>query len=215
MGLYDIVGMLVPGAVMVGAALMSFSQIGLFNPSHFADSEFIIATFFILASYIMGHVIHGLGGLFLSARKLGYASKRFLQEKDTHYSATFKKKLRELAAQTFGVEADGDAQKIFDLCYTYTQVRGIDAHIQLMNGRHGFFRNIVISAAITAVLMMVPPLGHWVCKSIDANTIALNILLALLSLAIIPVAFNRWRRFGERFADHVYRTFYVDRLLSR
>lgn len=206
--LYELLSCIIPGAIAVWAAC-SLTH-GPLDVS--ALSSTFDAVAFLMASYVAGTFFQTIGswleGRYNSLQD-GYPSDRLLSDEDQTYSPEFKSRLRKLAEKRFGLGPAASSQQLFGLCYSYTQVRGIDEFIQVMNRNYGFFRGLMVACLIGMGLFglkiaLLAQTSGWFTSELQSY-----LAIALFFFTGAYLSFTRWQLFRQRFADHVYRTFYV------
>lgn len=212
--IYDLLGYLIPGGIMLffSYLIISYFEIDVNLPiSELFD---VISASIIIVSllFAIGFLIQAIGSLlerklvYNSNFLLGteYPSSQFMKEDDDHFPLEFKTKMKELIKKTFGLPDNYPIQKSFDLCYTYVIQNSIGKRVEKFLGLHAFCRGLYMSTFISGIILII--INAIRLRSIQIHTYSLIFLIASL------IAFYRYKSFGIRFADAVYRDFYVHRI---
>jgi len=233
---YDFVGYVIPGALLLG--LLYWASISFFAlPLTVKVDSIGESILFVASSYFAGHLVQALGNV-LEAREVkkwgGWYSVQFLRDSDTHYTPQFKREIKRIAEKMFGLSPEAETtnsvskdkryQEIFNLCYALIVQEGAATHTEIFNGIYSLYRGmlaavwiglvislaIFLKASILAVLALVKAqLPQGDLFKANATLIAFSALASILfGLCIRPIR-KRFARFGWRFADSVYRNFYV------
>ena len=126
------------------------------DESSFWQSETKLAvTFFIVGSYLTGAMIQATGSL-LDRYVVHRTSKNTIELHYAAESVEFRKQLQDMVDEAFHKPP---ADQVFNLCQTYSQIRGIDAYIQTMQGRYAFFRGLTIAFTIAGFSFFFK--GYW------------------------------------------------------
>ena len=165
--------------------------------------------------FTLGFLIQTIGGLF--ERKLVYNDKfyfgvkypstRYMLEEDKHFPMDIKTKIRKCIRETFDLSENYSIQNGFDLCYTYTIQKGIFKRVEKFLGLFAFSRGLYVSSLLSGAIMLL--LNLMTLKS----TLLFFYSASFLVSAIM--SFYRYKFFGERFADAVYREFFVHRITMK
>lgn len=216
--LYDLLGFIVPGFMTVWAGnilledLLGIQLLGF-------SSEVVDSTAFVLLAYFTGHLLQGLGNIIetqmVEREWHGYFSTRYLKAEDKHYTDGFKAALKKAAAEVFSLDlhkeglTDSDIKEFFDLAYSTIVQKGVAKHAEIFNGTYGLYRGLLSSCVVNEIIfsgLMLASALHFGNRS---HLLPFYVTTSLF-FAVASIFFKRrFTRFGKRFADSVYRSFYV------
>jgi hypothetical protein len=209
---YDIFGYLMPGAVVVGCAL-------LLVDATFPDATFDLSaasgaelTGLLFLAYLVGHIVQAVGRRIeppLNAIMWdGWPSEALLRPDDKRFTVEFKTALRRLVADRYTLAETASAADIFAVCYSYVIQNGIRRRVEAFLGLSGLSRGMIV-ASIAAALLLGTGAGARVYHGDPTKDIALYAGGAATA-AVAALAFvDRLVDFSQRFAEAVYRDFYV------
>ncbi len=231
---YDFVGYIIPGTLGTLFTVAFLNRVlGVGELSLDSISGFSGTLLFLILIYFVGHVIQALGRIVEQKeveRWGGWPSERFLRPEDTRYSSEFKEQLLGTAMEYFTVkpvtaEAGSERirqwrQELFGLCYALIVQKGVAQHTETYNGIYGLWRGLLVSFYVGFWVFLVESLKHvWWIASIATTTggdgisrvqlepFALSVIATLFFGMSLPFARSRFKHFGERFVDSVYRNF--------
>jgi hypothetical protein len=232
---YDFLGYIIPGAILLLAltywaeSVVKFDLVTVGSVSDVGQT-----TLFLIVAYLVGHLMQAFGREFekREARNWGgYFSVQFLRPDATFYTEDFKSQLLDAIRGTFGLTPLVDApdsemrdrrlQEMFNVCYTYVIQRGIGQHAEIHNATYGFFRGALVLWLVVIPLFFIAVLRHAaiaVASGLDYNQtpfdevkwhLVVSGTAVLLAGATYPFLRERFKHFGWRFVDAVYRSFLV------
>ena len=214
---YDIFGYLLPGAVVVAAALVAagalFTDVNIAFGRQSVTEGLAEGIAFALSAYIVGHLVQVPGRTLVQRwmRRCKWGgedpSHLFLKPEDEHFCQQFKMGLRNILAEKFDVPRDGYEDEAFDTCRTYLTQRNIRRRVEPLYGLYAFSRGLFVAAPLAAACLAVAAGAYFT----DGDTEEAWLCLAgmVLSLCAIPAFWYRLGTFREDFVDSVYRGFYV------
>jgi len=233
---YDFLGYIVPGSILLlilvywAESVVEFDLITVGSISGTGET-----VLFLVVAYLAGHLIQVAGRRFELSEKGkwgGYFSVQFLRPDSSYYSAEFRERLLGRVHETFDIAPlqdegdekarDGRLQEIFNLCYTLVVQRGISQHADIHNAIFGMFRGVIVLWLFAIALFTIAVLRHsavTVASVLDYNEtpidevkwhLVVTGLAAFAAVATLGSLRDRFRHFGQRFVDAVYRSFYVD-----
>lgn len=220
--LYDIWAGIFPGMFLI--LILAMENFNL----DFASIDFLAASFFVFAAYLVGQLIQGLGRVFrifsyyfirLSAwicRKLDkklpgglrlerYSSEQFLKKGSGWFSEEFRKRLEESICSRFKVSHKIREIEKFDLCYRYVAQKGFGERAERFLSLYAFHRGMVMSSmlAIAGSIISLSVLKTSIMGA--TNTAIISIFLAISAI----IFFRRSVSFDRKFAQEIYEQFYV------
>ncbi len=193
--LYDYLGFVVPGGLVVAAAAYGFDL----APIHAAPSTPGLALL-TAAAFVVGHINAALGNFLQPAAWVHRPGSRLpssagLFGRRGLYSATQQAGIEQHFANRFP-QAD-DFQQRFNLGYTELRQKELDKAAQIMNQQIGFYRNMAAGIVVALCVVIVAAiLGHhtlrwWLWVPLGVTGEALFIF--------------RFRRFWVRFGNEIVR----------
>ncbi len=195
-----------PGMAFLGVIIYALTEYSSTNFSKFYLAYGWLVPFTLLmVSYMLGHLIQAVSNLVevvtLRGRVLRYPSDELLSRENKYYGDDLKYSIREAAIDYFSLSKDAPVSDIFRLSYSLLLQKGMGNRAETMNGMYGFYRGMTMASFLGFLIFGVLTLigAHRVA---NAQTTAFFLLASILFC-------NRFRRFGKRFADCVYRDFYV------
>jgi len=209
---YDIFGYLMPGAVVVGCALLLVDATFPDATSDLTAASGAELTGLVFLAYLVGHIVQAV------ARRIepplnafmwgGWPSEALLRPDDKRFSAEFKTALRKLISDRYAMPDKASAGDVFAICYSYVIQNGIRRRVEAFLGLCGLSRGMVV-ASMVAALFLAGGAGAHVFHGHSTKDIALYAggaaAAALAALAFV----DRLVDFSQRFAEAVYRDFYV------
>ncbi len=231
---YDFVGYIIPGTLGTLFAVSFLNRVlGIGELSLDSISGFSGTLLFLILIYFIGHVIQALGRMVEKKeveRWGGWPSERFLRPENTRYSSEFKEHILGAAMEYFTVKAVAAEagserirqwrQELFGLCYSLIVQKSVAQHTEIYNGIYGLWRGLLVSFYIGFWVFLIESVKHaWTIASIATTTgsagigrvhlepFALSVTATLFFGLSLPFARSRFKHFGERFADSVYRNF--------
>lgn len=232
---YDFVGYVLPGGIAVALAYW-FCTLVLGLPWSLSFDNLGESVLLLGLAYAAGHMVQVLGSRIESRHSRrwgGYFSCRFMRDNDRQYTSEFKKNLKESIEQTFGLayappgsstqDEDVRTQELFNLCYALLVQENASRYVEIFNGMYSLYRGwlatswLGLGLSIIALIKQVV-LGLFVSPGLTAQAtawafdlpqLASSLLALILFIVSIRLLSGRLQRFGERFADSVYRHFFA------
>jgi hypothetical protein len=205
--LYDIFGYLLPGAVILLAAILLFWTLFWPNASLTFPSAlpFLASTFLLFAAYLAGHLGQALGNLL---EKLSKARVRL--DNELPVSLELGKMVLQAAADRFGEHAKTfGVSELFHLCDQTLVHNCSPGEREIFTYREGFYRGnsvalTFVSLALVARLVSVPAIVVIAGKSHD-------LYRGPLALAAVLTGVGAWLCYSRflRFAKHRYRSCFL------
>ncbi|MBA7496660.1 hypothetical protein ES702_07269 [subsurface metagenome] len=202
---YEFLSYILPGCTLLGVITYSLSKlnVGISQYLGLLTSWWGIFTFVAIA-FAIGHLLQGISNpvetIIYKLKWKGYPSEKLLREDDSHFSREYKELLLRKISGVFKLSEKARPQELFYSCYLFLIQKGVGRRIERFLAMHGFYRGMMVACGISTVLFFVLFLGrkeiHWVIATI-----------VFLFCAII--FYRRFLRFSIRFADAVYREFFV------
>jgi len=209
---YDIFGYLVPGAVALGAALVGvvalYPDVGI----DFTSPSLWSASGFVVMSYLVGHVVQALAKQLEPSLKRwrwggSWPSELYLQRDTPESRPAFVDSLLCILRDDFDLGPEPHPADAFAICYSYVIQHGIRRRVEVFLGFLGLSRGMIV-ASITAAALLGSASGvHFATGG--GHAAWLSLAAALVCLAAVPVFCYRFFTFSERFAEAVYRDFFV------
>jgi hypothetical protein len=183
--LYDLLGFLLPGALVVGGTYWAVE--GIPSEPGAAGAIALVAAFFIAGELVQGVAV--LWERVYWKRHGGWPSTKLLSDAD----GDLRRLTRARLALETGDEVDNLAPTtIFELARAELRRQQLDGRAELMNARYALARGLVTASAYLSLVF-----GVAVAKG-DADAVAL-----VLALAAVPIFLHRFHRFGYWFARQV------------
>jgi len=232
---YDFLSYIIPGSLAVLLLLFFIGSIfgtpGVLISYVSGFGETIV---FLIVGYFAGHLIQARGRQIELKEKDewgGYFSIQFLRESNDFYTADFKGTLKRNAESEFGLpvdiadnsvtqeQKDKRHQEIFNLCYDFVVQKGISRSPDIHNGIYGMFRGAMVVWEIGITLALVTTVRHAAFLGYhfysmgvsyhEPETTQLIIAVVLMAFFLGTKRFlkARFKHFGQRFVDSVFRNF--------
>ncbi|MBI3766498.1 MAG: hypothetical protein HY277_08365 [Ignavibacteriales bacterium] len=232
---YDFVGYIIPG--LLACTFLYWLVIGFFSLPLVVEVKSVGESILYLGlAYFFGHIVQVYGN---SVEKKavkkwgGWFSEQFMRDNNTYFTPSFRSELRSSMKTVFGepTNVGGDDQKqadrrqeLFNLCYSLIVQEKAASHTEIFNGIYSLCRGMlaatdlgvitsVVIIAKYAIILLLPcfkftfqPTPFW---SFSDLHLGLGIGALISFLMIRRPLQARLKEFGERFADSVYRSFYV------
>jgi hypothetical protein len=119
---YDIFGYIMPGAVVVGCALLLVSATFPDATSDLSGASAVEVTGLLFLAYLVGHIVQVPAGRIEQAlnRMLwrGWPSEALLRPDDKRFTPEFKTALRRLVADRYALPETANSGDIFAVCYS-------------------------------------------------------------------------------------------------
>lgn len=197
LGLYQILGVMLPGAV---AAAGTYYAVAGLPPDPSTAAVLGIAVLF----YIVGNVIQGVAVVWEApywTRTGGWPSTRRMTSGDSKaYDDGFRQLVQTKLDKVAGAEtASMSIHERFGLARAELRRQGQETRSESFNATYGLSRGLVTAAALVVTVMLVCAIAR---HDAERNLIA----AAVVAASAVPV-FYRFRRFGFYFADQVWRDF--------
>jgi hypothetical protein len=201
-----------PGAVVVGCGLLLVDAAFPDATSDLSAASGAELTGLLFLAYLVGHIIQVVAGrIELALNRViwgGWPSEALLRPDDKRFSAEFKTALRKLISDRYAMPDTASAGDVFAICYSYVIQNGIRRRVEAFLGLCGLSRGMVV-ASMVAALFLAGGAGAHVFHGEGTKDIALYAggaaTAALAALAFV----DRLADFSQRFAEAVYRDFYV------
>lgn len=197
LGLYQVLAVMLPGAV--AAAGVYYAIAGLPPDPSTAAVLGLVVLF-----YVIGNVVQGLAVVWEGPywkRSGGWPSSRRMTPGDAKaYDDTFRRLIQTKLDKVAGAETAGVAiSERFGLARAELRRLGQDTQAESFNATYGLSRGLVTGAVLVVVVMLFCAIvGHELHR---------NLIAAVIVAICVPPLFNRFRRFGNYFADQVWRDF--------
>jgi hypothetical protein len=231
---YDLVGLLIPGGMVLG--FFYWFCVGFIGLSLSLDAVGLGESILLIGiAYLAGHVVQALGNRGEKGAQEkqggGLPSALLMRDEDEHYSAEFKQQFKSAAEKTFGLpyqveEGAGEKaaqtrrRELFDLCYTLLVQEDAAKHVEIFNGTYSLIRGAISALWVgvaVSLLILLKEVGlffgwlqgiipGWSYDWAQLISGALGLILSFFAQRLLK---ERFERFGRRFADGVYRSFYV------
>jgi hypothetical protein len=141
---YDIFGYLIPGAVVVGCALLLVDATFPDTTSDLGGVSGVELTGLLFLAYLVGHIVQAV------ARRIepplnaimwgGWPSEALLRPDDKRFTTEFKIALRKLVADRYAIPDKASAGDVFAICYSYVIQNGIRRRVEAFLGLSGLSR---------------------------------------------------------------------------
>jgi len=209
---YDIFGYLMPGAVVVGCALLLVDATFPDATLDLRGASAVELTGLLFLAYLVGHIVQvGARRIELTVNRMmwrGWPSEALLRPEDKRFTAEFKTALTKLVADRYALPETADHRDVFAICYSYVIQNGIRRRVEAFLGLCGLSRGMVVASTVAA-LFLAGGAGAQVFHGQPTKDIALYAGGAATA-AVAALAFvDRLTDFSQRFAEAVYRDFYV------
>jgi hypothetical protein len=209
---YDIFGYLMPGAVVAGCALLlvdaAFPDVAV-DLGATSAGEWVGLVFL---AYLAGHIVQAVARHVEQAinrvRWGGWPSDAFLRPDNHRFTPEFKDSLRKVIGDQYALPETAFSREAFAICYSYVIQKGIRRRVEPFLGLCGLSRGMIVASAIAALLLAGGAAAHAVHGDATKD-IALFAAGAAAALLAALVFVERLADFSERFAEAVYRDFYV------
>jgi hypothetical protein len=233
---YDFVSYIIPGTFLFGLLywfLKGFCALELTIEINSIGESVL----FIVASYSLGHLVQVVGNVIEERQKEkwgGWFSEQLLRPDNKHYSMEFKAHIKKFIREIFELSPDispgGEEiskkrrQEVFGLCYSFIVQEKIASHTEIFNGIYGLFKGFlsVVWIGIPLSVLIISKHLLWFVLSLknvslpeglfwqyDLLQVKIGVPLLVVSILLIHPMECRFKYFAEKFADSVYRTFYV------
>jgi len=195
LGLYDYLGFIVPGAVIIAAAVYG---LGLARVTTAPSAEGILLL--TAAAFVVGHLNVAVANML---QPVAFGHRPFTRLRSTEglfgehgrYSAAEQKEIEAEFAEYFPTASTFEEQ--FQLGYTLLRQKNLDAALQTANQQIGLYRNLMAATVVCLPLLVAgAATGH--------GSLRPGVWIPLDGLAIVLFAI-RFRRFWVRFSDEVIR----------
>ena len=212
LSLYDLLGRVLPGALVVWAGLVLARDVLDINVLPGFPNDSLDTAIFSFVAFAVGFgtqaVARRVERLYINpvvqvgkARKRIFPSEQFMLPNDKHFSQQFKDRFSATAAQRFGVP--GNTSEAFNLAYSYLLISGYSQQMDVFNALYGMARALIVSTAITGVVY----LARAAFNLDDHEQVKESLFLAAALFLGTLVSFFQARNFSNRFADGVFRAF--------
>jgi hypothetical protein len=194
LGLYDYLGFIVPGAVIIAAAVYGFGLAGVTTaPS--AEGILLLTA----AAFVIGHLNVAVANML---QPVAFGHRPFTRLRSTEglfgnngrYGEAERKEIEGEFAEFF--PAASTFEERFQLGYTLLRQKQLDLALQTANQQIGLYRNLMAAAVVCLPLLAAAAIGH--------GTLRPQIWIPLDVLAAVLFAI-RFRRFWVGFANEVVR----------
>lgn len=218
LGIYDLLGYIVPGLLGILAAQVIYKDILKLSFPVKLDDGVINSIIFLVISYFIGVIMHEVSQ-FVQETILkriwgGMPSEKFLLNSDRTCSDIEKQSYYKLAKEVYQIDETGydknKSQLVFDRFRTALQLTGKDERSQLFNTYYGMYRNFSTGTLICFFAYLIYSMVYlfnliFLKKAIttDYSFIATGLAMLIFTLILL----RRTRRFGETYVKYVYRGF--------
>jgi len=204
--LYDFLGYILPGLLLLGTIVFILQR--YFNISaigFLSNSTVIESGVFVVSSFIVGHLIQGfcnpIEKMIYKKKWNGYPSSKFLEESNKHFSKEYKQKLKEKLYNHFGLSEKSSYQELFDSAYCFLLQKKYRGKVERFLSMHGFYRSLMMTCLILFLFFLI--LLIFKVYSIEV------FIFTIIFLISTSIFYKRFIRFSVRFADTVYKEFFV------
>lgn len=219
LGIYDILGYLIPGFLGIYSAKVLYQDIFNFKfPLNLSDG-FVGSVIFLVISYFVGIILHEISQIvqerFMKPIWGGFPSERFLLIEDPLCSKKEKESYYQMAATVFNIDMSSvdkaKSQLVFDRCRTALQIAGKDERSQLFNTYYGMFRNFTTGTLVCSIVHIIFSgiyLFNLLIYSVKITNDISFFLTGVLFIVSTIILLRRTKRFGETYVKYVFRGFY-------
>lgn len=209
---YDIFGYLMPGAVVTGCALLLIGAAFPDAPADLGAASTAELLGLVFLAYLIGLVVQA-GARYVEqainhAKWKGWPSDAFLRPDDNRFTPEFKDGLKKVLADRYNLPEAAFAKEAFAICYSFVIQKGIRRRVETFLGLSGLSRGMIVASAIAA-LLLAGGAGAQAFHDQPTKDIALYAGGAGAALVAAIVFVDRLTDFSQRFAEAVYRDFYV------
>lgn len=209
LALYDIMAYLVPGVVVVGAALYGIAAVR-------RDGTHQWSWMVLVAAYLVGHALQAWASpmrhllaepLYQQSLKKVYTDECQTND-DGKYdcNAAFRKELQNRLNLTYPNVQTLETQ--FLLAESFLQGRQLDGFVQIMQARYGFFRGLFVGFPIAAlILSFVLWFQYKDRRAHQTEQLATAVLIVLCLLGAVTAGV-RTGDFDKYYTQAVYEAFY-------
>lgn len=186
--LYDLLGYLIPGGVLVSVVVFSSTYSGAGTESAASFSGSVLLVF---ASYVAGHFIQTVSRRLLptphySIELMGAGAGAFPRE--------FGERLSAALSERFGFpDAGGEltsalVQERFRLAYAFVVQRGLSGHALVFNSLYAMYRGLILGCALSLLVLSFagPPASD---SGTSWQELVFWVVAAALAVALTPLNF--------------------------
>lgn len=230
--LYDLLGYIVPGTLVCILLILFFNRVlGISSLTLESFQSFGESLIFLIVAYFVGQLVQARANV-VEEKEIrswgGWFSQQFLRDSDGHYGTDFKKKLKNSIKEYFDIDVsakesgDKEYQEAFNLCYSLIVQKGAAQHTEIHNGIYSLYRGFIVTCQLGVLLFSIElakhisiigfkwiVLRHFPMSEYGLEGVLVSFIFILLFLGGLTYSKKRLKRFGRRFADSVYRNFYV------
>lgn len=202
---YEFLSYIFPGFTFLGAFIYFVSKFNLhiWGYLNSVDAGWSIVIFLAI-SFVVGHLIQGVSTpiekLIYKLEWGGYPSEKLLQEDDNYFSKEYKQLLRQKISTLFKLSNKSKPQEIFYSCYHFLIQKGAGQRIERLLAMHGFYRGMMTMCGVSTIIFFLTFLG------IREFELAIATIIFLFSTLVF---YKRFLRFSFRFAESVYKEFFI------
>jgi hypothetical protein len=200
LGLYDLVGYIVPGLIVVWAGLV-------FCRYHSKRNIEIDTLTVVFAAFIAGHMIQA-GASFLDDllfRGNGRDTVNAVYKSDE--DKAFREELLNALHKAFKADMSNRPDELY-LCEYYGRIHGRDSYTERFLAYRSLFRGLVIAMT----LAMIAP-AYVFCRSKKGPVKRTSGWICIVLLCCVGISFGRFLKFDDYWKKSIYWTFYDDYLL--
>jgi len=204
--LYDWLGYLIPGTILIVSIYLVIKDTKVFNDSYFKiDSGFINGFLFFCLAYLIGHIVHSIANFTIDLLPYGdYAPQKYFNNNlSQDFNSSQIQIINDILKKKFGIQiGDNKEEELknnYWLCYTYVIENKPDSLSQTYLNLNGFYRGSSVSTLMASLIFFI--------KSILACNCALFLFLGSILLIFSVLLYLRARRFKIFLTRTVYLDF--------
>jgi len=202
---YEFLSYIFPGFILLGVIIYLLPEYNIDITEYFnLVNTWWGVIIFIALAFILGHLLQGISNpietIIYKLKWKGYPSEKLLRENDNHFSKEYKQLLLQKISNFFKLSGEANQQELFYSCYLFLIQKGVGRRIERFLAMHGFYRGMMVVCGISTILFCL--------LSLKTKEIHLTIFTILFLFSTI-IFYRRFLRFSIRFADAVYREFFV------
>jgi hypothetical protein len=205
--LYDVTAYLLPGLIVVWAAIRAYAFIRKNAPVAWSWK-------LVVGAYIIGQLLQVPMSDEREWRKCLFTpihSESLQDVFSKNEQPALGQKLNSTIEKAFKV-ANPTPKESFLLCAAYVQSRNLDSFVEIMHARYGFFRGLLLSFAFAALALAAAVIHRRIYGWSNQYRREWweNVGLVVLCLLGASLSYVRSNDFNRYYAEGIYRTFYVD-----
>ena len=202
---YEFLSYIFPGFTLLGVIVYLLSKYNVSIPEYLdLLNTWWGMVIFIALAFMVGHLLQGISNpietIIYKLKWKGYPSEKLLREDDSHFSKEYKQLLHQKISNLFKLSNKATPQELFYSCYLFLIQKGVGRRIERFLAMHGFYRGMMVACGISTVLFCL----------LFLRTREIHLAIATIVFLFSTVIFyRRFLRFSIRFADAVYKEFFV------